>query len=86
MAILDVLRPRKAAPAVLVVSASEVSKKTGELWRELALGAVIRVDDVKSRRTVGWITSGPPESVQCILDHLPAPGEASDRLPTGDAE
>lgn len=68
------------APCVLVVSASEVSARSGALLRELAAGTIVRIDDLRLRRTVGWLTAEPPASVASVAS-LPAPGEVADRLP-----
>jgi hypothetical protein len=74
-----------AVPAVLVVSAAEVGARSGALLREVGAGVVIRVDDMRIRRTVGWLSADPPTSVAAVLDGLPAPGEAADRLPLDEA-
>lgn len=68
------------APCILVVSASEVSARSGSLLRELAAGAVVRIDDLRLKRTVGWLTAEVPVSVAAFADGLPAPGEAADAL------
>jgi hypothetical protein len=39
------------APAVLVVSASEVGARSGALLREVASGTLVRIDDLRLRRT-----------------------------------
>lgn len=60
MAILEVLKPRRPGePAVVVVSSSELSAKSGELRREVELGAHISVVDGRSRRHVYWMTADP---------------------------
>jgi hypothetical protein len=60
MAILDVLRPRRPGdPVILVVSASELNARAGQLRKEIELGAHIRVEDERAHRTVGWLTADP---------------------------
>lgn len=62
VAILDVLRPRKPGePVILVVAASELNAKAGELRKEIELGAHIRIVDQRAKRTVGWLTADPVE-------------------------
>jgi len=73
------------APSVLVVSASEVSARSGGLLRELAAGTVIRIDDLRLRRTVGWLTAERPASVAAFADQLPPPGDVADALPRNEA-
>jgi hypothetical protein len=77
---LDVLRPDEAAPVVLVVSASELNQKAGELRREIEMGAVVRIDDVHRKVVVGWLSADPPASVRSVLHHLPEPGTVNDHL------
>ncbi len=64
------------APAVLVVSAGELGTRSGGLLREVAAGTVVRIDDLRVRRTVGWLVPGPPDGIDPAL--LPAPGELVD--------
>jgi hypothetical protein len=69
----------REAPAVLIVSASEVGIRSGSLLRHLAAGTVIRIDDLRLRETVGWLCAEPPPSVAGMTS-LPEPGTASDAL------
>lgn len=64
------------APAVLVVSASQVGARSGALLREVAAGTLVRIDDLRLRRTVGWLTAEPPEAAAGLA--LPEPGQAAD--------
>lgn len=64
------------APAVLVVSASEVGARSGALLRELAAGTLVRIDDLRLRRTVGWLTAEAPQAAAGLA--LPEPGQVAD--------
>jgi hypothetical protein len=71
---------------VLVVSASELGSRSGSLLREVAAGALVRVDDLRVKRTCALLV--PPQLANAVLeflgvspDGLPEPGEAADRLP-----
>jgi hypothetical protein len=72
-------------PAVLVVSAAEVGSRSGSLLREAGAGVVIRVDDMRIKRTVAWISADPPTSVAPVAGQLPQPGEVADRVLPEDA-
>lgn len=69
----------------LVVSASELGSRSGGLLREVAKGALVRVDDLRVRQVCALIV--PPQYAEAVLelfgigpDQLPAPGEAADRV------
>jgi hypothetical protein len=59
---------------VIIMSASEVSNRFGATLRYAASGFAVRVDDLRLRQTVGWITAGSPPGVD--TSELPAPGHA----------
>lgn len=82
LAILDVLRPRKDedVPPVVVIDATDLSRRTADVLRELRMGVIVRVDDRKSRRTVAWLSTEPPEAVRPVLDRMPEPGTVNDQL------
>ena len=65
---------------VLVVSASELGSRSGSLLREVAAGAVVRIDDLRLGLTVGYLSLEPPASVAGVLDSPPEPGTAADRV------
>ena len=74
--------PDTDMPGVLIVSASEVGARSGGLLCALASGMVVRIDDLRLRQTVGWLSAEPPASA-AGLTGLPLPGEVSD-VPPGD--
>jgi hypothetical protein len=80
MVVMTVTEAGIDVPSVIIVSASEVGSRSGGLLRALASGMVVRVDDLRLKRTVGWLSAEPPASVAGLAG-LPAPGEAADRLP-----
>lgn len=69
-----------ALPVVLIVSVEEMKRNAGKVWREVARGAVVRVDDVRSAVTVGWLSGEVPASVAALTGYLPAPGAVADHL------
>jgi hypothetical protein len=66
------------APAVLIVSATELSGHAGKLLRHLAAGVIVRIDNLQLGETVGWLSPDPPASVAGL--DLVAPGTARDAL------
>ncbi len=67
-------------PVVLIVSATELKHNAGKVWREVAAGAAVRVDDVRTGVTLAWISATAPAGVADVLPFLPEPGAAADRL------
>lgn len=63
---------------VVIISASELGSRSGNVLHEVRAGSVIRVDDFRLGRTVGWISAEPPASVADLADRLPLPGEVAD--------
>lgn len=84
MVVAVAAEPETGMPSVLIVSASEVGARSGGLLRALASGTVVRIDDLRLRQTVGWLSAEPPAWVAGLAG-LPEPGEATDALPPGDA-
>jgi hypothetical protein len=82
VAILDVLRPGGDVPAppVVIIDATELVRRTADVIREVQHGAVVRVDDRRSRRTVAWLSIDPPERVRPVLHLLSPAGEVNDHL------
>lgn len=69
-----------ALPVVYVVSVEELKRNAGKAWRDLAAGAVIRIDDARLGQTVGWLSAEVPASVAHLVPFMPEPGTAADRL------
>ena len=92
------MRPPEAddekVPPVLVISATELGNRSGGVLREVGAGALVRVDDLRLKMTVGWLSAEPParpagispESWSRALTALPEPGTAADRIARSDAD
>ncbi|MBV9451011.1 MAG: hypothetical protein JO345_34500 [Streptosporangiaceae bacterium] len=79
MAILGMAGPTETAPPVVIIDATELARRTGQVLREVSLGAVIEVVDGRNGVVVGWLSLDPPPGVDTSL--LPSPGSQFDHLP-----
>lgn len=80
MAVLGLIGPTEETPPIVCITASELARRCGAVLREVALGAVIRVEDARSGTVVAWLSLDPPASVAAVADMLPEPGTVHDHL------
>lgn len=78
MAILGLAGPSETSPCVVIIDSTELARRTGQVLREVSLGAVIQVVDGRNGVIVGWLSLDPPPGLDTSL--LPEPGSTFDHL------
>ncbi len=69
-----------------MIDKTELARKTSDVLREVAMGAVIQVVDARKGTVCCWLSADPPPAVAAVADTIPEPGTALDHIPAGSRE